>query len=85
MKRIGSGMKLGLSPCPSSPLGCEHITYKRALELGKVFDKNGGEGAINSLIHEEEQFEIIFFNNTKILRPNKHCFSFKNNVPKFYP
>ena len=59
-------MKLGLKPCLSSLLGCEHNTYKRALELGNVFNEKGGEGAINSLIHEEEQFAIIFFNNIKI-------------------
>ena len=59
-------MKLGLSPCSSSPLGCEYNTYKRALELGNMFDEKGGEGAITSLIHEKEQFAIIFFNNFKI-------------------
>ena len=54
-------MKLGLSPCPSSPLGCEYNTYKRALELGNMFDEKGEEGAITSLIHEKEQFAITAF------------------------
>lgn len=57
-------MNVGLSPCPSSPLVCEHKTYKRALELGYVFEK-GGEGAINSLMHEEEQFTVYILNNIK--------------------
>ena len=57
-------MNVGLSPRPSSPLGCEHKTYKRALELRYVFEK-GGEGAINSLMHEEEQFTVYILNNIK--------------------